>query len=137
MLPKSHLIYGIIFASAVYLLSPLITLIPALLILFGSVLIDTDHYIWYVYKKKDWSLKNAYHYLKYNVEKIKTLMIFHTVESHIIVGLIGWYLWPWFFYILSGMLLHSGLDILHLMKNKNLKYREFLLISVFKPTPLR
>ena len=60
MLPKQHLFYGAIFALALFLIFPEIGLIGGLLIFFSTVLIDFDHYIYYVIKKKDLSLKNAY-----------------------------------------------------------------------------
>lgn len=97
------------------------------LVFASSVLIDFDHYLWYVVKKKDWSLKNAYNFLRYT-DHGKTLMVFHTVEFLVLTAILS-YWWIGFFYIFTGMIFHSALDIME-MGRRNLKYREFFLVRV-------
>ena len=62
MYVQSHLVLGLIFALILLVIFPQIGLIGFLLIALSTVLIDVDHYIYYVYKKKDWSLNNAYNW---------------------------------------------------------------------------
>lgn len=126
MLPKWHALYGFLFSYFFYNLSPL-TLFEVGLIFFSSVFIDFDHYLWYVNKKKDWNLKNAYNFLK-RQKNIKTLMIFHTIEFHTLVALLG-FIWIGFFYILIGMIFHSVLDIIDMIYRNKLGCREFSILS--------
>ena len=62
MYPKQHLILGVVFASLLFFLFPKVGIIGFFLISFSAVLIDVDHYLYYVYRKKDWSLKKAFHW---------------------------------------------------------------------------
>jgi hypothetical protein len=126
MLPHTHATYGAIFALIIYLLFP-ITLSQAALIFLASFLIDFDHYTWYVLKKKDFSLKNAYYFLKELEHKKRSLMLFHTIEFHLLVFLLA-YIWIGFWFILLGMIFHSILDIIHLVYEKKLSQREFCLL---------
>ncbi|MFW6283163.1 MAG: hypothetical protein ACOC1P_03885 [Minisyncoccales bacterium] len=60
MLPITHIVLGFIFSAVLFFIFPEINLLEAGIIFLSSFLIDIDHYIYYVYKKKDLSLKNAY-----------------------------------------------------------------------------
>ena len=57
-------------------------------------------------------------------------MIFHTVEFHILVFLLG-FLWPGFWFILMGMIFHSILDLISLTYERQLWHREFSLTRYF------
>jgi len=127
MLPKAHILYGAILAIGSWFLFPNVTSTYAALIFLSSFLIDFDHYMWYVIKKKDWSLKNAYYYLKDEIIEQHQLMIFHTVEFLILVGVLS-FIWIGFYYILVGMLYHSALDVIEMTKEKTLMNREYSLI---------
>jgi hypothetical protein len=131
MLPKYHLILGIIFSLLLYWLLSL-TIFQTLLIFSASFFIDLDHYLWYVNRKKDISLKNAYKYLKKISMKGKKpiMMLFHTIEFHIFIGLLG-FIWIGFSYILIGMIFHSFSDLLYFGKKNMLYIREFSLIRYF------
>ena len=88
MLPKTHILLGLIFSLLIYF-SLELTIIQASLVFLSSFLIDFDHYLWYVFKKKDFSLKNAYYYLK-DFEKDKAhLMVFHSILDLISLGYEG------------------------------------------------
>ena len=126
MLPKWHVLIGFLFAYVTYWFTS-ITIFQAIIIFLASVFIDVDHYIWYVFKKKDLKLKNAYKYLKYKEKLTRKLMLFHTIEFHIFVGLLG-FLWAGFYYLLIGMIFHSILDIINLTYEKRLRTRIFSLI---------
>ncbi len=57
MLPKHHVVLGFVISLTVFIIFPSIGLISFLIIWASSVLIDFDHYLYYVFKKKDFSLK--------------------------------------------------------------------------------
>ena len=73
MYVQTHLILGLVFASILLVIFPQIGLIGFLLIVFSTVLIDVDHYIYYVYKKKDWNLMNAHRWFIKNGESFCSL----------------------------------------------------------------
>ena len=125
MLPKWHTLLGFLFSYIIYWFTS-ITIFQASLILFAAIFIDVDHYTWYVLKKKDWNFKNAYYTLKNEERMTRKLMIFHTIEFHIFVGLLS-LIWAGFFYILIGMIFHSLIDIADLTRHNELKYRVFSL----------
>ena len=111
MLPKTHFWASLVLATITFLVG-WATPFQSFLIFFGGFLIDTDHYIWYVYNKKDWSLKKAYqwHYALYiKKEKRKCLHVFHTVESFLVIILISVF-YAVFYYLFAGMAFHLLLD---------------------------
>tara|TARA_Y100000034_G_scaffold99887_1_gene122916 strand:- start:41 stop:427 length:387 start_codon:yes stop_codon:yes gene_type:complete len=127
MLPKWHILFGVIFSLILFYIFPIIGLFNLSLIFLSSFLIDFDHYFWYIYKKKDWNLKNSYNYLKKEARNLRKGMVFHTIEFHIFVGLLG-LIWAGFFYILIGMISHSLTDLVSLIYEKRLYSRRFSLI---------
>jgi len=131
MLPKSHILIGFLVAYIIYWFSS-ITIFQASLIFLSSVLIDFDHYLWYLQRRKDWNLKNAYNFLKkIHLFRHKTIMmIFHTIEFHIFIFILS-YFFKGFFFIFLGMLFHSMIDIIHFWRYKMLKTREFSIIRYF------
>ncbi|MBW2997168.1 hypothetical protein KY349_02390 [Candidatus Woesearchaeota archaeon] len=77
----------------------------------GGYLIDFDHYILYVIRKKDWSLKRAIAYYRTRRYAIKrpVLHIFHTIEAFAVLIILAFYN-NIFMTILAGYLLHMLLD---------------------------
>lgn len=127
MLPKYHILSGFLFAYIIYWFSS-ITIFQATLIFLSAVLIDFDHYTFYVQKKKDWSLKNAYLWHKALPKKHKPVMHpLHAIEFIILVTILSFY-FNVFFFILIGMLFHSILDIIDMFYNHKIGIREFSLI---------
>ena len=55
MLPKWHLFLGFFFALTLFLVFPEIEIAGFLIIFFSTFLMDIDHYIYYVFKKRDFS----------------------------------------------------------------------------------
>jgi len=124
MLPKYHILFGLIFSALIYLLFPQIGLFNATVIFLASVLIDVDHYLWYVYMKKDWSLKRAYKWFLIR-EKVwgrltakekerykRMTMAMHGFEFFLILFFFGIYVSDIFLFILMGVLLHFIVDII-------------------------
>jgi hypothetical protein len=130
MLPKWHALLGFLFAYVIYWFTA-ITLFQASLIFLSSIFIDIDHYLWHIIKNKDHNLKNAYLFLKNKQRWKRKLMIFHTIEFHILILLLSLIYLP-FVYIFIGMIFHSILDIIELAYEKRLKVRVFSLLELFK-----
>ncbi len=140
MLPRWHIFWGIIFCLIFKLISPETNYFSLFLILFASVFIDFDHYITAAFKHGKWGPKEAidHHYeLRERIidQKKETgvcqkedFHIFHTVEAHILIGLLGLFFNP-FFFIFIGMVLHSILDIIWMVRHDVMDSREFFLIK--------
>ncbi len=121
---NKHILYGALFTIILYFLLPEINTINLLLIWFSSVLIDFDHYIYYMYKKKDFNLKNAYKFFKLKQDKFRLLpkekreefyggiFFLHSLEVLIILFIIGLY-FESIFFIFIGFGFHLILDLIH------------------------
>lgn len=125
MLPKTHFFIGLLVSILIYLLFPSIGIFSASVILLSSVLIDFDHYLYYVIKKKNFSLKKAYTWF-FNHRKIfikltkkqkenfeRTIIIFHGIECWILLLLLM-YFNKIFLFILLGVIIHMVLDFIEL-----------------------
>ena len=90
-----------------------------LLILAGGVLIDVDHYFWYVSKYKKFNLFYCYSYFmaRMNQKGFKEhkgiLLIFHTIEFLLIIVLLSFYFEAAFIFLV-GLLSHYLLDAIFL-----------------------
>lgn len=90
-----------------------------LFIFVGGVLIDIDHYFWYVYKYKKLSLFDCYkHYMKHmgnaNQEKdFGTLLIFHTIEFLLLMAAMS-FSNGYFLVFTIGLFGHYLLDLVYL-----------------------
>jgi len=114
MLPKYHVYFGLIASIMVFFLSGIQN---SLIFLFGSIFIDADHYIAYIFKKRDLSLKKSYYYWKDEHYPYDELMIFHTIEIWFLLLIIGLTIKPVLF-LLAGMLYHELFDIYDMNKRK-------------------
>ncbi|MDO8509374.1 MAG: hypothetical protein Q7S27_06865 [Nanoarchaeota archaeon] len=139
MLPKWHVLFGAILALIIWIAAPNTSILYILLFFFSSFLIDFDHYICAVLNTKKYSLGEAFEYhkemdaldLKRRKKGIKEkgdFHLFHTIEFHILVGILGLY-WVGFFYIFLGMMFHSLTDIYSLIYSSEVYRREFLLVN--------
>lgn len=140
MLPRWHILFGAIFAIVIWIAAPEINLFYLTLIFFASFLIDFDHYLCAVKTTKKLSLRNAFnHYEKLCAaqkneiakgikKKFPEFHFFHTIEFHLLVGILSFY-WVGFFYIFIGMVFHSVLDILSFAKGGTFHAREFFFFN--------
>ena len=122
MLPKTHIILGFFASMIIYFIFPEITLLGFFIIWASSVLIDVDHYLFYVWLKKDWSVKNAFYWFYNKSLKIKKLpksqrkkinpivCFLHGIEAVIVLSLLAYFVSKWFLYVLIGFLFHEFLD---------------------------
>lgn len=143
MLPKTHIILGGIFSILVWIIHPTIPWFNIVLIFLSSFLIDFDHYMYYVFKKKDinpfkstsWFMKNHKNGVikkfekKNSKNKVKAYFCaFHTVELLLLIFIFALFIKP-FLFILLGMLFHSLLDVIDLTIRKDIHLREFSTIA--------
>lgn len=136
MFPSRHLIFGILFASVLFFFFPNIGFVGFLLIVLSTFFIDVDHYLLYVWMKKDISLRNAYnffvkkHYefVSFSKERKKNLkygiLIFHGIEFWLILGLLSIFS-DIFLYILIGIMFHIFLDWIALIYYETPIYCKF------------
>ena len=140
MLPRWHVIWGVVFTGVLYFAAPNISWFYLGLVFFSSFLIDFDHYCAScINRKKVLSLKESFSYHE-DVLKRETRDIakgikrkgdfhpFHTLEFHALVGLLG-IVWFGFFFIFLGMFFHSLLDVVYLAKSEKLHVREFFFFN--------
>ena len=121
MLPKYHFILGFIISLFIFIIFPSIGLLGFLIIWAFSFLIDFDHYLYYVFKKKDFSLRRARVWFFEYGEKVDSIereerkkykvevLIFHGIELIILLVFLCFFS-SFFFYILIGTLIHLSLD---------------------------
>lgn len=128
MFPRQHLILGFVFSLFLLIIFPSIGLFSALIIVLSSVLIDVDHYLYYVFVKKNWSLPKAYrwfrekhsYWVKLSREernKHKGCFVFlHGTEILGILFFLGFFVNSLFYYILIGFAFHLFLDIIYMRR---------------------
>ena len=125
MYPFKHLLYGIIFSGSLFVLFPGISLIGLVLFIASTVLIDVDHYLYYVYKTKDINFKRArkwfFDYEKKFLEipfnernqyRWATFCFLHGIETILLVFILGFY-FNQFFFVFAGISFHLLLDWVH------------------------
>ncbi|GBE20391.1 hypothetical protein BMS3Abin17_01132 [archaeon BMS3Abin17] len=130
MYPKIHIIYGAIFSLLLLVIYPPIGLIGFSLIFLSSFLIDTDHYLYYVFRKKDWNLKHAYSWFVKGDKMMKALKqnkrinfytgfyFFHGLETFFLLILLSVFVSKYFFLMLIGVSFHLILDMVDEIKRK-------------------
>lgn len=129
MLPKTHIIAGLLFSLLLLLIFPDISPLFISIVFISSFLIDFDHYLYYVYKKEDYSLSRAITYFKNKVKKFKLLpkkelikyysgiYLFHGIETLIILFLLAKFIWIGFYAVLIGVFFHLILDYIERIQN--------------------
>lgn len=127
MHPKQHIILGLIFAAVLFLLFLQIGWTGFLIIFLSSFLLDVDHYLFYVWYKKDYSLRNSYRWFVKLDRRFKNLskekkkkikyppLIFHGFEALVILIILSFFS-KIFLYILIGFVFHEFLDIIYLIR---------------------
>ena len=123
MRPLKHLILGIALAVLIFLVFPSISILGLVIIFLSSVLIDVDHYIYYVYKRKKISPIKAYKWYTENRRKSCSIpkeqkgkihfgtYFLHGIEILIILLLLGFFVSDVFYFILIGFTFHLLVDL--------------------------
>ncbi|MEK6878752.1 MAG: metal-dependent hydrolase [Nanoarchaeota archaeon] len=142
MYPKQHFFIGLAFSLLLFLVLPSIGLLGIITITLSSVLIDADHYLYYIYKKKDPSLKNSYYWFRENIKKVLALpekqrlkfyhglYIFHGLEILLMLLILSIFVSKHFLFILTGFNLHLFLDLLTDYKNYTKSYKYSIFVNL-------
>jgi len=104
---KDHIIASIIFSAFLFPIFKWYTII----IFLSAVLIDGDHYLWYIIVKKRWSLKKAYYHRR-DGNFHDLLDIAHTIEFWILILILAIFS-KFFFLVLVGITFHFILDFVY------------------------
>jgi len=139
MLVKNHLIINLIISLILLIfINPFYVLIFFL----ASVLIDADHYLYYIFAKKRFSLKSAYNWNVIERQKFQELsmeekkkhryfiFIFHSLEVLIFLLALSLYI-PIFFFVAFGFFIHLIEDSIIAVKFKYLKRKLFLSYAIY------
>ena len=140
MLPRGHIIAGAIFTLIFWIIFPNINPGYIGLLFLSSIFIDIDHYLNAVYKTGKLGIFHSFEYYKIH-EKIadeehkkgirerSDFQFLHTAEVHLIILLLGLFLWRGFLYIFIGMFFHSLCDIVFMARKDVLYTREFFFVN--------
>jgi len=139
MLPRWHILSGAILTLIFWLVAPQTPILYLALLFLSSFLIDFDHYVCAVHKVKSVKLNKAFEYhkedqkiaereYKKGIRKRGDFHLFHTIEFHLFVGVLGLF-WSIFFYVFIGMVFHSLLDVYDMAKEDKLYRREFFFFN--------
>ena len=121
MLPKYHFLAGL--AVFIFLIIVGVPFFNATLFLLSSVLIDIDHYFYYVWKKKDPNLFKAYKWhikvsrelkgMRKRKKYKRTVLVFHGIEFLLFLLILSVF-FPTFIWIFFGSIFHLLLDLTEL-----------------------
>ena len=123
MLPKIHIILGLIFSAILFFFFPNLGWLGFSITFLSSVLIDIDHYIYYIFRKGNFNFFKAYNYFFETMQKGKNMpkkerkkyfygfFIMHGIEFIIFLLLLS-NLSHYFAYIAIGAGFHLVLDII-------------------------
>ena len=139
MLPRYHVLYGAIFTLLFWIMVPEIPLLYLTILFLSSFLIDFDHYVVASYRNNHAGLGKAFEYhkkdemkaereYKRGIKRRGDFHLFHTIEFHLLIGLIGMF-YALFFYIFIGMVFHSLLDVFDMLKSRRIYRREFFFFN--------
>jgi hypothetical protein len=125
MLPKYHILFGLVFIVFLYFFFPAVSLFGLAIIFLSSILIDVDHVLYYFIKKKslnfykayNWYMKRVIQFNQLSREQKKKIYsgfyLFHGIEWLIILFLLGVYINHFFIFIFIGFSFHFILDTIH------------------------
>lgn len=139
MLPKTHILINLAISL---ILSYYLDWYLVLIFFLSSVLIDFDHYLYYIVQENKYSLKGAYDWFLVKQNKLKKLSykerkkhlrqiwIFHGIEPLALVYVLSIY-YPLAIFIFYGFLVHLIEDLLVARKVGTIEHRLSLFYSVY------
>ncbi|HJV33543.1 hypothetical protein [Geomonas sp.] len=116
-------------------LAPLVGTEELLLFTAGGVLVDVDHYLLYIQRRRNLSVSGMFRYFR-ELQPIQTtipyigLCIFHTVDFFILIALLA-LIHPPLNYLLAGCLYHFAIDLIDLRRKQVIFIRPFFLVEHF------
>lgn len=140
MLPKWHILFTVLLLVIFKISVPNVSYLSLFVLAFASIFVDFDHYLSSVIKTGKW---NLVHILNHNYKLRDKIVsskkkrgvcekgefhIFHTIEAHLLIGVLGIFV-PVLFFAFIGMIFHSLLDIVWMVKHDVLESREFFFFN--------
>ena len=114
-----NLLFHILAVSPlVYYLYPQIGFINSLFLFLGGWAFDVDHYLYCIFKHRNFSLGDCYKFHTPFAKEKDLLHIFHVIEFYLLVLAIGLFVQP-ALYLFFGLVYHISLDFI---KNGYLKF---------------
>ncbi len=109
--------------------------VEVLLFTTAGILIDADHYLAYVIRRRDLSVRRMFRYFNefQSVERTVPyfgLCLFHTADILLLIGILSWF-FPLLRPVVAGMLFHHLLDIIDLTRKGVPFIRAFFLVEHF------
>ncbi len=104
-----------------------------LIILISNILIDADHYLWYVFGMKSFNLPEAFKFYKNRKLRLRyknILHIFHTSEILIFLIILSFFN-EFFLLVLIGVVIHLILDVIDLISKGYLELRAWSFFGWF------
>ncbi len=130
MVPKQHIVLGFIFSIILFFIFPKFGFFEAFLVFLASFLIDLDHYIFYVFKKKNFNPKKAVRWFFKKIDLQKKISsnkrkdyytgfyFLHGFESLVVTFILGIFVSKLFFMVFIGFVFHLALDYIEQIHNK-------------------
>jgi len=129
---KIHIVAALFLAGARQVVGENVQL--SILILFGALFPDADHYLYYGHKFGDWNFIRAYKWAEVEARKPHPgpfQFILHTLEYAVTLGIISLLLKPLIF-VLLGSITHIFLDLAE-DKTHYHSYTRYYILSIKKP----
>ncbi|MBS7644347.1 hypothetical protein KEJ26_07235 [Candidatus Bathyarchaeota archaeon] len=129
---KIHLVASLVLASTCHLLSGNVQ--SSILILFGALFPDVDHYLYFCYKFRNWNFIQAYKWVEAESKKPHPgpfEFIFHTLEYAVTLGILALLLNRLIF-VLLGSIAHIFLDLTEDLTHYH-SYTRYYVLSIKKP----
>lgn len=120
-------------AVAAAILSPVLEARDLAAFAAGAVLIDVDHYLLYMQRRRSLSVRGMFRYfeeLQPIQEKIPYigLCAFHTIDFYLLLAVLSRF-YPILYSVLCGCLYHFVFDLIHLRRKNVLFIRSYFLIE--------
>lgn len=123
-----HIIYGIIFS---FFLFPLFSWY-SITIFIASVLIDIDHYIFYIFRTGKTGIIGSIRYFIEN--RPKDTMLLHTFELLFLILILSFFE-KTFLYIFLGFGSHIFLDLIDMIRKEDFNMQKFTLLDLKDQEP--
>jgi hypothetical protein len=114
-------------------LSPVLSGGEIALFAVGGVLIDVDHYLLFVQRRRSLSIAGMFRYfselqpIQCNISYVG-LCVFHTVDFFLLLAALG-FIYPIVWYLLAGCLYHFVIDLFDLRRKGVIFIRPFFLLE--------
>ena len=138
----NHIFLGIIFSIFLFFLNFNFSQIS--IVFLSSILIDGDHYVYYILKRRNFNLLKCYSWYIENLKRTMRLpmherkkiysgfFLFHGIEILIVLFLLGKFISPIFIWIGVGFSFHFIVDIFDEIKVKGSYDKSSLIYNLFR-----